>query len=207
MLQKKSLFVEFIIKNKALKFGEFSLKSGRLSPYFFNIGVLLSNSENLSKLSEFYTDAMVNSLHPFDINLIYGAAYKGIPLATSIAMTLWQRYQIQVNFAFNRKQAKNYGEGGYIIGSEIKDKVLLIDDVVTAGTTVNETLNLFTSFEKNYIYCHDIFVALDRKEKTILPKDFTLHSIIDIYDIISYLRQSNNISTAETIESYLQQTV
>src|SRR5262249_4323368 len=132
-------FIELALRHQALRFGEFKLKSGRISPYFFNVGQLNSGT-SLKVLGECYANAINQKNCAFDI--LFGPAYKGISLVTSTAIALYTLYQQDVPYAFNRKEAKDHGEGGLIIGAPLKGRVLILDDVITAGTATRESLAL-----------------------------------------------------------------
>ena len=151
-------FINFTISNQILKFGEFKTKAGRLSPYFFNLGNF-NDGDSLKKLGEFYAQTIINSQIRFD--MIFGPAYKGIPLASSIAIALSQKNK-NIPFSFNRKEKKNHGEGGEIIGSPIQGNVLIIDDVISAGTSINHSVALIK--ELGGVPC-GVVVAIDRQEK------------------------------------------
>jgi uridine monophosphate synthetase len=154
-------FIEFALTRGVLKFGEFKLKSGRLSPYFFNAG-LFNTGTDLLKIGKYYADAIVQSGLEFDV--IFGPAYKGITLAACISMSLASRGTMgDVPFAYNRKEAKDHGEGGVLVGAEVKGKrVLLVDDVITAGTAIREAMGIMKA---NGATCVGVVVALDRQEK------------------------------------------
>jgi len=132
-------FIRFAIDCEVLRFGEFRLKSGRISPYFFNLG-LFNTGGKLAQLGSFYAKAAVASGVEFD--LLFGPAYKGIPLATSCAVALAQQHGRDLPWCFNRKQAKDHGEGGQLVGSPLAGRVLIIDDVITAGTAVREAMQI-----------------------------------------------------------------
>ncbi len=154
-------FIEVALGNNVLKFGEFTLKSGRISPYFFNAG-LLSTGELLSVLANGYADALAKQANSQDL-VIFGAAYKGIPFVAATAQALWQNHQINASWGYNRKEAKDHGEGGMLVGADLKGKsVWVIDDVMTAGTAMREVVSLLA---KEGASVAGIIVALDRKEK------------------------------------------
>merc|ERR1719262_1005655 len=152
-------FVRFALGNEVLRFGEFQLKSGRKSPYFFNAG-LFHTGEALSRLGDFYADAIQESGVAFDG--LFGPAYKGIPLASAIAISLYTKYGRSVPYAYNRKEAKDHGEGGVLVG-EVKGRVLLVDDVITAGTAVRESMTLLEQHPDCKVA--GICVAMDREER------------------------------------------
>ncbi|NOT68687.1 MAG: orotate phosphoribosyltransferase [Methylophilaceae bacterium] len=151
-------FIQFAIQKQVLRFGEFKTKAGRLSPYFFNAG-LFNDGESLMQLGEFYAAAIVKSGIEFD--MLFGPAYKGIPLAASIVIAL-ARQGRNVPYAFNRKEAKDHGEGGTIVGAPLQGRVLIVDDVISAGTSVRESVDLISA--GGAIPC-GVAIALDRQER------------------------------------------
>ena len=151
-------FLEFACDRQVLQFGEFKTKAGRLSPYFFNSG-LFNTGNDLIKLGRFYAEAIMQADIEFDI--LFGPAYKGIPLVTATAMALAEKH-INVPIAFNRKEAKNHGEKGTVIGGSLNGRVLLVDDVISAGTSINESQNIIT---KNGGSLAGVCIALDRMER------------------------------------------
>jgi len=157
-MTETTAFIKFALEKKVLQFGEFKTKAGRLSPYFFNLGNF-NDGDSLKKLGEFYAQTIINSQIRFD--MIFGTAYKGIPLASSIAIALSQKNK-NIPFSFNRKEKKNHGEGGEIIGSPIQGNVLIIDDVISAGTSINHSVALIK--ELGGVPC-GVVVAIDRQEK------------------------------------------
>lgn len=152
-------FIQLALKKQVLKFGEFTLKSGRVSPYFFNAG-LFDDGESLTLLGEYFAKTLNDSGLEFD--MLYGPAYKGIPIATAIATAYYNLYQRNIPVAFNRKEVKDHGEGGVLIGAPLKGKVLIVDDVVSAGTSVRESIKMI---QDNGATVAGISVALDRQEK------------------------------------------
>ncbi len=159
MKQFTKEFLDLSIELGILKFGEFKLKSGRLSPYFFNAG-LFNTGAALAKLGRYYAQALVDSGVEFD--MLYGPAYKGITLAAATAIALADEHGINVPYAYNRKEAKDHGEGGVIVGAEISGKALIIDDVISAGTSVRESVELI---KQNGGEVAGVLIALDRQEK------------------------------------------
>jgi orotate phosphoribosyltransferase len=151
-------FIEFALKKQVLQFGQFKTKAGRLSPYFFNTG-LFNDGESLMKLGMFYAKSIENSKIPFD--MLYGPAYKGIPLVTSIVIAFASMGR-NTPFAFNRKEKKGHGEGGIIIGAPLKGRVLIVDDVISAGTSVNESISLILEAGAKP---SGIAISIDREEK------------------------------------------
>jgi orotate phosphoribosyltransferase len=152
-------FIEFAIGVGVLQFGEFILKSGRKSPYFFNAG-LFNTGGSLAKLGRFYAQAIVDSGIEFD--MLFGPAYKGIPLAATAGIALADQHNRDVPFAFNRKEAKDHGEGGVIVGSPLQNKVLIIDDVISAGTSVRESAEIIKAAGAELA---GVVIALDRQER------------------------------------------
>ncbi len=132
-------FIEFALSKQVLKFGEFTLKSGRISPYFFNAG-LFNTGRDLALLGRFYAEALVDSGVAFD--LLFGPAYKGIPIATTAAVALAEHHDRDLPYCFNRKEAKDHGEGGSLVGSPLQGRVMLVDDVITAGTAIRESMEI-----------------------------------------------------------------
>jgi orotate phosphoribosyltransferase len=158
MSDYKAEFVEFAIASQVLCFGEFKTKAGRMSPYFFNAG-LFNDGGKLKRLGEFYAKAIVDSGIAFDV--LFGPAYKGIPLAASIVIALAGMGR-NVPFAFNRKEVKDHGEGGTVVGARLKGRVLIVDDVISAGTSVRESVELIRNA------CAEpagVVIALDRMER------------------------------------------
>ncbi|MCX8048453.1 MAG: orotate phosphoribosyltransferase [Methylohalobius sp.] len=157
MLDYQREFIEFAIKSGALRFGRFNLKSGRQSPYFFNAGSFY-NGDALRRLGHFYAQALAHSRLEYD--MLYGPAYKGIPLVCATAIALAELGK-NVEYAFNRKEAKGYGEGGRLIGAPLKGRVVIVDDVITAGISVRESVEIITAF--GALPCA-VAIALDRQE-------------------------------------------
>jgi len=194
MSLNKTSFIELAIKNNVLQFGNFITKAGRESPYFFNLGAF-DNGDSIKSLGQFYANRILETNIKFD--MLYGPAYKGITLVTAIAISLAEK-GVNIPYCFNRKEAKDHGEGGNIVGAPINGNVLIIDDVISAGTSINESNKLIRN---NGGYPVGVFVAIDRQEKG--PHGLTataevssnlelpVYSIINLMDIISYLNQSN----------------
>ena len=151
-------FVRFAVEAGVLRFGEFKTKAGRLSPYFFNAG-LFDDGDKLGRLAEFYAKALLASGIEFD--MVFGPAYKGIPLAATVAVEL-ARQGRNVPFAYNRKEAKDHGEGGTLVGAPLRGRVLIVDDVISAGTAVRESIALIKAAGATP---HAVAIALDRQEK------------------------------------------
>jgi orotate phosphoribosyltransferase len=200
-------FIDFALATDALGFGDFKLKSGRRSPYFFNAGAFHSGA-GLARLGQAYARAIVDSGLEFD--MLFGPAYKGIPLVAAVAVALAEHHQRDVPWAFNRKEAKDHGEGGWLVGAPLSGRVLVIDDVITAGTAIREVAELFRHADGQMA---GVFVALDRQERgsgtlsAIQEVEHSLEvpveSIVGMTDIIEYLREQDpaNESLA-AMESY-----
>ena len=152
-------FLEFALQVGVLRFGEFTLKSGRISPYFFNAG-LFNTGASLARLGRYYARSLVGSGIEFD--MIYGPAYKGIPLAAITCVALADHHDRDLPYAFNRKEAKDHGEGGNIVGSPLRGRVMIIDDVITAGTSVRESVDIIREHGATPA---GVVIALDRQEK------------------------------------------
>ncbi len=152
-------FLDFALDVVVLRFGEFTLKSGRISPYFFNAG-LFNTGASLARLGRYYAQAIVDSGIEFDV--LYGPAYKGIPLAAVTAAALYDHHDRDVPYAFNRKEAKDHGEGGIIVGHELNGGVLIIDDVISAGTSVRESVEIIKDLGATPA---GVVIALDRQER------------------------------------------
>ncbi|KAJ1995006.1 hypothetical protein H4R33_000021 [Dimargaris cristalligena] len=152
-------FIEFAMSHKVLKFGQFTLKSGRQSPYFFNAGEFNTGAA-LSELGGYYAAAIQDSQLQLDV--LFGPAYKGIPLVTSTAIAMYSQFQRDLPYAFNRKEAKDHGEGGTIVGAPLRGKVLIVDDVITAGTAIRESVKIIQALGAEPV---GVVVAIDRQEK------------------------------------------
>lgn len=159
MLDYQQKFLDFSIDMEILRFGEFSLKSGRVSPYFFNAG-LFNTGKSLGFIGQCYAAAINAAELEYDV--IFGPAYKGIPLASATAIALWDYFKQEKPWCFNRKEVKNHGEGGRIIGAALENRVLIIDDVITAGTAIREAMEIISSAGAQAVA---VLVALDRQEK------------------------------------------
>jgi orotate phosphoribosyltransferase len=185
-------FIELALQHQALLFGEFTLKSGRISPYFFNMGKL-STSMALKTLGECYAALMQEMGSMCDV--LFGPAYKGIPLACTTAIALATQYQIDMPYAFNRKEIKDHGEGGSIIGAPLNQRVYIVDDVITAGTAIREALQLIQAAQGK---ATGIIVALDRQEKG----EGTLSALQEIENTFSVPVRA--IITLETIMEFVK---
>ncbi|OFC71531.1 orotate phosphoribosyltransferase [Alteromonas confluentis] len=190
----KREFIEFAIARGVLKFGEFTLKSGRTSPYFFNAG-LFNKGGDLAKLGRYYAAALADSNIAFDV--LFGPAYKGIPIATTTAVALADHHDMDVPYCFNRKEAKDHGEGGNLVGSPLEGRIMLVDDVITAGTAIRESMELIA---KNGATLAGVLIALDRQERgkgelsaiQEVERDFgtAVVSIVSLGDVIAYLEET-----------------
>ena len=199
MEQYKRDFIEFALSRNVLKFGEFTLKSGRKSPYFFNAG-LFNTGAGLARLGEFYAAAIQASAVDFDV--VFGPAYKGIPIGTSVSVALFNRYDIDKPVCFNRKEVKDHGEGGNLIGSPLQGKILLVDDVITAGTAIRESMELISA---NQAELAAVLIALNRKERgkgelsaiQEVERDYQCQvlSIIDLDDLMQFIEQDPRYSS------------
>jgi orotate phosphoribosyltransferase len=208
--QFRQEFIAFAIKKEVLRFGEFTTKAGRLSPYFFNAG-LFNDGESLMKLGEFYAKAIKNSGIEFD--MLFGPAYKGITLAASIAIAFAKNGH-NVTYAYNRKEAKDHGEGGVIVGSPLKGRVLIIDDVISAGTSVRESVDLIR--HSGATAC-GVAIAIDRQEKglgelsavqeVIKDNEIPVCAIANLDDLLIYLENKNDVAQnllLDKVKSYRQ---
>ena len=203
-------FIEFSLDQGALCFGEFTLKSGRLSPYFFNTG-LFNDGLGIAKLGQAYAAAIIDSGIEFD--MLFGPAYKGIPLAVSCAAALAEKHGRNVPYAFNRKEAKDHGEGGTIVGAKLAGNILIIDDVISAGTSVGESIDIINAANAKPA---GVFIALDRQERgnddrsaiTMVEERFGLNvgNIVKLDDLIEYLSDKPEMSEhLGAIEQYRAQ--
>lgn len=203
-------FIQFSIESEVLRFGEFTLKSGRVSPYFFNAG-LFNTGNRLAKLGQFYANAIVNSGIEFDV--LFGPAYKGIPLVSAVAIALSQHHGIDKPWVFNRKEAKQHGEGGSLVGAELDGRVLVIDDVITAGTAIRESLELIQSSNASLAA---VCVSIDRQEKGAhersaiqeIEQDHGVQvvTIAQLSTLVEFLQsQSGHADTVAAIDTYRTQ--
>ena len=202
-------FIRFTIERNALRFGEFKTKAGRLSPYFFDAG-LFCDGASLKQLSQFYAKAILASGIGFDV--LFGPAYKGIPLVAAVAIALADAGRV-VPYSFNRKEAKDHGEGGNVIGATLAGRVLIVDDVISAGTSVRESVNLIRA--SNAIPC-GVAIALDRMERGSgglsavqeVQRSYNIPvvSIATLDDLVGYLERDTGAPRAlEAIRQYREQ--
>lgn len=210
MSQLQKQFIIFLLENDALKFGEFKLKSGRMSPYFFNLGVF-NGGKSLAKLGEFYAETLINSRMHCD--LLFGPAYKGIPLATATSIILFEKFNKNIPYCFNRKEKKEYGDVSQFVGAELRGNVVMLDDVITAGTTVRETVELLKNTEAQL---SGIIIALDRQERgegnlsavqeVVKTHNIPVQSIVTLSDIVQFLSENKNLKAhLNAIEKYRKQ--
>jgi len=204
-------FLDFAIQAGVLRFGQFTLKSGRSSPYFFNTG-LFNSGNGLAQLGRFYARAIVQSGIKFD--MIFGPAYKGIPLAAATVIALSDYHGLDIPYAFDRKEAKDHGEGGNIVGAPLQGRVLIIDDVITAGLSAAYSIELI---RKNKAEAAGFIIALDRQEKTADSDTSALQllqheqglpvfSIATLEDLVELLQQDKEKSgTLSALEDYREE--
>ncbi|EKA5637328.1 orotate phosphoribosyltransferase [Vibrio navarrensis] len=203
-------FIEFALEKQVLKFGEFTLKSGRKSPYFFNAG-LFNTGRDLARLGRFYAAALADSAIEFDV--LFGPAYKGIPIATTTAVALADHYDIDTPYCFNRKEAKDHGEGGNLVGSALEGRIMLVDDVITAGTAIRESMEII---QANGADLAGVLVAIDRQEKgkgelsaiQEVERDFgcAVISIVSLSDLITYLEDKGDATEhLAAVKAYREQ--
>jgi orotate phosphoribosyltransferase len=186
-------FIEFAIEKKVLRFGEFTLKSGRVSPYFFNAGMFKTGGD-LARLGRFYAATLVDANINFD--LIFGPAYKGIPIATTTTVALFDQHNIDVPYCFNRKEAKTHGEGGSLVGAPLEGNIMLVDDVITAGTAIRESMQIIAA---QGAQLSGVLIALDRQEKgqselsaiQEVERDFgtQVAAIVTLGDVVTFLEK------------------
>ncbi len=198
--------IELALKRGVLKFGEFTLKSGRISPYFFNAG-LLNDGEAISTLADGYASTLMGCQ---GVSVIFGPAYKGIPLVAATASTLWQKHGVSVPWGFNRKEAKDHGEGGMLVGADVKgQQVWIIDDVITAGTAIREVVDILQNAGASIA---GVLVALDRQERgngalsaiQEVEKQYNIpvHALMTMQDLMDYLNQHNQTDDLARMQDY-----
>lgn len=203
-------FIELAMKKQVLKFGEFTLKSGRKSPYFFNAG-LFNTGRDLALLGRFYAAALCDSGVQYDV--LFGPAYKGIPIATTTAVALAEHHDLDMPYCFNRKEAKDHGEGGTLVGSPLSGRIVVVDDVITAGTAIRESMEII---RQNNASLAGVMLSLDRQEKgkgelsavQEVERDYgcQVFSIITLNDLISYLAEDQQMdSHLQAVRAYREQ--
>lgn len=203
-------FIRFAIDRGVLRFGDFTLKSGRTSPYFFNAG-LFNTGTALAQLARFYAAAIVESGIPFDV--LFGPAYKGIPLAAATAVQLAEQHQLDVPWCFNRKEAKAHGEGGSLVGSPLTGDVLIIDDVITAGTAIREVMQII---QAQGAKAAGVLIALNRQERgngelsaiQEVERDFGIPvvSIVSLTQVLEFLANDPQLKQhLPAVEAYRAQ--
>jgi orotate phosphoribosyltransferase len=207
MKEYQRQFIDFAIEIGAIRFGEFKLKSGRVSPYFFNAG-LFNTGGTLARLGEFYAESIIDAGLEFD--MLYGPAYKGIPLVSTVSIALATRHGRDYPYAFNRKEIKDHAEGGIIVGAPITGKVLIIDDVVSSGMSTNEAVDIIHA--QDGVAC-GLAIAVDRQERgegeiAAVQEIEQRHgipvcSIVKLETLIPYLRESDDLGHhVEAVEAY-----
>ena len=210
MLDYQKQFIQYSLDCGVLKFGSFSLKSGRTSPYFFNTG-LFDSGAKLAKLGQFYAEALIHS--KIDVDILYGPAYKGIPLVSAASIAYAQMQKSDIPFAFNRKEAKDHGEGGHLVGAPLQGNVLILDDVITAGTSVRESVVIIEAAGATPA---GVLIALDRQEKgendiSAIQEvshrfDMPVVSIISLQNIIDFIQTDKYYAlNIDAIKEYQQQ--
>jgi len=202
-------FIELAIQEEVLSFGEFTLKSGRVSPYFFNAGKFRSGAA-IAKLGQFYAAALEQSGINYD--LVFGPAYKGIPLAATTAVSLYRDYGKDVPYCFNRKEAKDHGEGGIMVGAPLAGRTVIVDDVITAGTAIGEVMQIIDPSDATPAA---VLIGLDRQEKgkgelsAIQEVEqrygIPVVSIIKLADLIVYLEQQGDQQKVDAMRAYREQ--
>ncbi|WP_159655983.1 orotate phosphoribosyltransferase [Vibrio atypicus] len=203
-------FIEFALEKEVLKFGEFTLKSGRKSPYFFNAG-LFNTGRDLARLGRFYAAALADSGIEFDV--LFGPAYKGIPIATTTAVALADHHDVDTPYCFNRKEAKDHGEGGNLVGRALEGRIMLVDDVITAGTAIRESMEII---QANGADLAGVLVAIDRQEKgkgelsaiQEVERDFgcAIISIVSLIDLVTFLEEKGTAPEhLEAVKAYRAQ--
>ncbi len=203
----KTDFLEFAIAAGVLRFGQFTLKSGRVSPYFFNAG-LFNTGRHLARLGRCYAQAIVESGLRFDV--LFGPAYKGIPLAAATGIALADHHDIDIPYCFNRKEAKDHGEGGNLVGAALSGRVLIIDDVITAGTAIRESLEIIQGSGSQAV---GVVIALDRQERgqgersaiQEVEQDLNLRvtSIVTLTELQQFLAgKAQYAESLEAVEAY-----
>ena len=209
MKQYQRDFIRFAIEYQVLQFGEFTLKSGRVSPYFFNAG-LFNTGKALASLGRYYAEALTDA--GVEYSVLFGPAYKGIPLASSAAVALADHHNRDVPWCFNRKEAKDHGEGGNLVGSPLQGKIAIIDDVITAGTAIRESMELI---DRSGASPACVLIALDRQEKgkgelsaiQEVERDYNIPvvSIVSLAQVMEYIREDDRLNQyAQAVDDYRQ---
>ncbi len=205
MLDFQQQFLDYCLQKGVLKFGEFTLKSGRVSPYFFNAG-LFNSGQDMDRLGHFYAQAISHAGLQFDV--LFGPAYKGIPLAAITVSSLYRDFNLDKPYAFDRKEKKDHGEGGQIVGAELAGDILIIDDVITAGTAIRQSMSLIESLGARTT---GVTIALDRQEKgqgdssaiqELEQQGVQVVPIIKLENILSYLEARGDASQLEAVARY-----
>jgi len=203
----KSEFLDLVTQNNILRFGEFTLKSGRVSPYFFNAGNF-DRGGLLASLAGFYARCINDNIHSDFV--LYGPAYKGIPLAAATAIKLAENFATDIPYAFNRKEAKDHGEGGLIVGAKLEGEVVIIDDVITAGTSIRESVDII---KEQGARPSAVVIAVDRQERAgessrsavqAVEDEYGIpvYSIINLNDIVTYAEHSDAVPDRQAVEAY-----
>lgn len=203
-------FIDLAIEYDVLRFGEFTLKSGRISPYFFNAGNF-NSGKALAVLGQSYADAIVDSA--IEIDILFGPAYKGIPLVAVTVAALSERHGIDLPYCFNRKEAKDHGEGGLTVGAELKGRALIVDDVITAGTAIREVLDMMQGTEAEV---GGVLIGLDRQERGALGTKsavqelhemygFPVMSIIGLEQVRTYVANRGDKELVAKIDAYREE--
>lgn len=202
MQDYKREFIQFAIDNQVLRFGRFTLKSGRISPYFFNAG-LFNTGEQLARLGKYYAAAIIDSGLQFDT--LFGPAYKGIPLASAAAIALFEQHQYNIPWSFNRKEAKDHGEGGNLVGAPLQGRILIIDDVITAGTAIRESMDIIAGAGAN---AAGVVIALDRQERgkgeLSAIQEVRQNYGMDVISIITLADLMEFLAADSTMQAHLQ---
>ncbi|HXH04288.1 MAG TPA: orotate phosphoribosyltransferase [Candidatus Competibacteraceae bacterium] len=203
-------FLDFAIQQGVLRFGRFTLKSGRISPYFFNAG-LFHSGQALARLGRYYAQAVSDAGLAFD--MLFGPAYKGIPLACATAIALYQQHGRDLPWSFNRKEAKDHGEGGTLVGAPLRGRVLLVDDVITAGTAIRESMAILAAHDATPA---GVVIALDRQERgqgelSAIQEVERTHgipvvSIVTLADLVDYLGERPEYAAhLDAVRAYRQE--
>lgn len=199
MKEYKKNFISFLLNSNALKFGEFTLKSGRLSPYFLNTGMLYSGKA-LNNLGMFYASAIADNVKG-TYSAIFGPSYKGIPIAVAAVSSLYSEFNINTDYTFNRKEAKDHGDGGLLVGKQLTeaDRVVIVDDVITAGTAIRESMEILKNNGNPQVAA--VIISVDRMEKGTGEKSaiqeiaestgLSFFPIVTILDIIEFLKYAS----------------